>query len=298
MDDWPGKDWTFETLKHELGSFTVMCNDRAPARRTDVSDGSGAQRTHATSFKDFIEYIESRDCEDPEEVDLLGQTWSSTCVPFYANGMRVFSEPEFAETLARAFPAPYFTSQCDNTKLLIQMTLDAGLKAISRGNQNIPQLLNVDHSVSTSLNKMFCGPKGTITRLHFDCGDAHAWLGQIVGTKLFVFYPPSDSDKLYPIESTHSPIDPLNPDYEKYPLFRDASPRVVILRPGEVVLNPRRWWHFAVALTPSVTVMRNFYNSTTNPREIVSMVIGMVQKFATQGGGVVAHEPRRQGAGV
>lgn len=299
MKDCPGKYWTFDTLKHELGSFTVTCNDRAPARRMDASDGSGVQRTHATSLKDFIEYIESRDGEvtsvREDEEDVLGQAWSMKCVPFYANGMRVFSDPEFAEKLARAFPPPYFTSQCDHTKMLIQMTLDTGLRALARGKDDIPQLFNVDHSVSTSLNKMFCGPKGTITRLHFDCGDAHAWLGQVVGTKLFIFYPPSDSDKLYLIESTHSPIDPLNPDYEKYPLFRQAQARVVILRPGEVVLNPRRWWHYAVALTPSVTVMRNFYNSSSNPHELVSMIIGMVQKVAK--GEAVASEPRTQPRG-
>jgi len=303
MKDCPGKYWTFDTLKHELGSFTVTCNDRAPARRMDASDGSGVQRTHATSLKDFIEYIESRDGEvtsvreneENEENEVLGQAWNMKCVPFYANGMRIFSDPEFAEKLARAFPPPYFTSQCDHTKMLIQMTLDTGLRALARGKDDIPRLFNVDHSVSTSLNKMFCGPKGTITRLHFDCGDAHAWLGQVVGTKLFIFYPPSDSDKLYPIESTHSPIDPLNPDYEKYPLFRQARARVVILRPGEVVLNPCRWWHYAVALTPSVTVMRNFYNSSSNPHELVSMIIGMVQKVAK--GEAVASEPRTQPRG-
>lgn len=300
MKDCPGKYWTFDTLKHgELGSFTVTCNDRAPARRMDASDGSGVQRTHATSLKDFIEYIESRDGEvtsvREDEEDVLGQTWNTECVPFYANGMRVFSDPEFAEKLALAFPPPYFTSQCDHTKMLIKMTLDTGLRALARGKDDIPQLFNVDHSVSTSLNKMFCGPKGTITRLHFDCGDAHAWLGQVVGTKLFIFYPPSDSDKLYPIESTHSPIDPLNPDYEKFPLFRQARARAVILRPGEVVLNPRRWWHYAVALTPSVTVMRNFYNSSSNPHELVSMIIGMVQKVAK--GEAVASEPRTQPRG-
>lgn len=33
--------------------------------------------------------------------------------------------------------------------------------------------------IDQNLSKLFMGPAGTITRLHFDCGDAHAWLGQV-----------------------------------------------------------------------------------------------------------------------
>jgi hypothetical protein len=43
-----------------------------------------------------------------------------------------------------------------------------------------------------------------------------------------------------------------------------ASPVVLVLRPGEVVLVPRGWWHYAAALDPSVTAMKNFYDAETN----------------------------------
>ena len=33
--------------------------------------------------------------------------------------------------------------------------------------------------IDQNLSKLFMGPAGTITRLHFDCGEAHAWLGQV-----------------------------------------------------------------------------------------------------------------------
>jgi Cupin-like domain len=60
------------------------------------------------------------------------------------------------------------------------------------------------------------GPAGTITRLHFDAGAAHGWLGQVQGRKLFVLYPPADAPHLYKMESEaeteQSPIDPLCPD--------------------------------------------------------------------------------------
>jgi len=280
MEGWPGKSWTLDTVKENLASFVVTCNDRAPARRTDAADGSGAQRTHAVPLGDFIEYVQNRDGDDDHGVR---QSWNTTCVPFYANGMRVFSESEHADGLARAFPPPYFTSHCDNTQMLIRLTVDHACKAMNI-DKNTPGLLNIDQSVSSSLNKMFCGPKGTITRLHYDSGDAHAWLGQVSGAKLFVFYPPSQSACLHPIETSHSPVDPLNPDYSKYPELRAATPRVALLRPGDVVLNPRRWWHYAVALEPSITVMRNFYNASTNAQYLVMLIANMAKDVSAARG--------------
>ena len=41
------------------------------------------------------------------------------------------------------------------------------------------------------------GPPGTITRLHYDAARAHGYLGQVIGRKLFVVYPPSDTPFLY-----------------------------------------------------------------------------------------------------
>ena len=72
------------------------------------------------------------------------------------------------------------------------------------------------------LNKVFMGPVGNITRLHFDAHHAHGWLAQVKGSKLFILYPPSDTDLLQPLEgeaTTQSPIDPLAPDLEIFPNY-------------------------------------------------------------------------------
>ena len=50
--------------------------------------------------------------------------------------------------------------------------------------------------VRASLFKLFVGPPGTVTRLHYDAGDAHGWLAQLWGAKLFVLFPPSDTGRL------------------------------------------------------------------------------------------------------
>ena len=50
--------------------------------------------------------------------------------------------------------------------------------------------------MSATLLKLFLGPAGTVTRLHADAGDAHGWLAQVWGVKLFVLYPPTDAPHL------------------------------------------------------------------------------------------------------
>ena len=104
---------------------------------------------------------------------------------------------------------------------------------------------------------------GCSTRLHFDNEHAHAWLTMVRGRKLFVCFPPTDSKYLYSTlqgEECHSPIDPLAPDHSTYPLYAKASPHTVILEEGETIMVPDGWWHYAVSLSPSVTVMRNFWS--------------------------------------
>jgi chloride channel 7 len=55
---------------------------------------------------------------------------------------------------------------------------------------------------------------------------------------------------------------------------------VFVLEPGEVVLVPRGWWHYAAALDPSVTVMRNFYHAGTNADALVKTILAKVRAVA------------------
>lgn len=40
-----------------------------------------------------------------------------------------------------------------------------------------------------------------------------------------------------------SPVDILDPDYERFPLFRGAKRLQCVLRPGDVLFMPAFWWH-------------------------------------------------------
>lgn len=131
------------------------------------------------------------------------------------------------------------------------------------------------------------GPTGTITRLHYDAGSAHGWLGQVKGQKLFILFPPSDASCLAVLpnepKTQQSRVDPLSPTpLQDFPELAKSSPRYCVLSPGDALLVPQGWWHYAVGLEPCITVMRNFYHKETNLRGMADLVMdiyrGMLEK--------------------
>jgi histone arginine demethylase JMJD6 len=97
--------------------------------------------------------------------------------------------------------------------------------------------------------------------LHYDVHFTHAFLSQIYGEKEYIFYAPDQTPYLYS-EGGTSPVNVLNPDLEKFPLFAQADPIKLILRPGETLLVPAGWWHTARMLSPSITLSINIANSS------------------------------------
>ncbi|CAE7907934.1 jmjd6 [Symbiodinium necroappetens] len=64
-------------------------------------------------------------------------------------------------------------------------------------------------------------------------------------------------------------LDPLDPDvFEKWPDVRRATPYTAVVERGETIVAPKGWWHYAVSLDTSVTIMRNFY-STSNQWDLI-----------------------------
>ncbi len=102
---------------------------------------------------------------------------------------------------------------------------------------------------------LMIGPKNSHTRLHYDFLDTHAYLAQIIGRKRCVLFSPEDSAALYA-----GNVNPDAPDFEKFPLFRQATPYECVLEPGELLFIPYRWWHHVVGLEKSITVNYNFFN--------------------------------------
>ncbi|MBV6323084.1 cupin-like domain-containing protein [Duganella violaceipulchra] len=106
--------------------------------------------------------------------------------------------------------------------------------------------------------RFWLGPAGTVTPLHCDYDDNV--FAQIWGTKRIFLAPPHHDEFLYPNEANAilfgSPFDPEAPDFEKFPLARQAATVEVIVNPGDMLYVPAGWYHQVRALTFSLSSNR------------------------------------------
>lgn len=113
-----------------------------------------------------------------------------------------------------------------------------------------PEYLNPD--IKAGRTFFWFGSAGTVTPLHHD--PINIFLAQVSGRKLIKMIPPQQTPFLYNTIGVFSPIDPANPDYSRYPLYRNVRSIDVILHPGEVIFLPVGWWHYVKALEISISV--------------------------------------------
>lgn len=106
--------------------------------------------------------------------------------------------------------------------------------------------------------RFWLGPKGTMTPLHCDFDDNI--FAQIWGTKRIFLAPPHHDEYLYVREANPvlfgSPVDPEAPDYERFPLARQADLIECIVKPGELLYVPAGWYHQVHALSFSLSSNR------------------------------------------
>lgn len=117
----------------------------------------------------------------------------------------------------------------------------------------------------TDVYELFLGGKGSsFPFLHFDELFMHTQITQIYGSKEFILFSPEQSQYLYPTPENPkiSPVDVFNPDYDKYPLFRNAQSLRVTVEEGETLFFPTGWWHSTQIHEPNITFGRAQLNGT------------------------------------
>jgi Cupin-like domain len=81
----------------------------------------------------------------------------------------------------------------------------------------------------------------------------------VAGRRRFTLFPPKEISNLYigpldfaPTGAPMSLVSLRNPDFERYPKFRDAlaASQVVELAPGDAIFIPPLWWHHVESLEP------------------------------------------------
>jgi chloride channel 7 len=290
--------WTPAFFSETYSEAEVIANDRAPARKNDMVLGR-TQRSVKMRLPDYITYLhhfaKKQQQQQNNIISKNGKEEDSSIhgdPPLYLNGWHAFKHfPELLEDIN--YPCSHYFLE-DHTSMILN-EVDKTINSRGRGRMNDGRTSSTSaagggsgdssspwaHETDVLLNKIFIGPAGNITRLHFDAHQAHGWLSQIKGRKLFVLFPPKDTVALCPLKgeaTTQSPIDPLHCHQsldQQYPNKYGETTEMYfgVLKEGETLLIPAGWWHYAVSLETSITVMRNFYNALTN-------VQGLVQLFA------------------
>ena len=106
--------------------------------------------------------------------------------------------------------------------------------------------------------RFWVGPAGTVTPLHCDYDDNI--FAQVWGRKRIFLSPPHHDAYLYPSEANAilfgSPFDPETPDFQRFPLARQATMIECIVEPGDMLYVPAGWYHQVRALTFSLSSNR------------------------------------------
>ena len=114
--------------------------------------------------------------------------------------------------------------------------------------------------------RFWIGPAGTVTPLHCDFDDNI--FAQVWGTKRIFLAPPHHDEFLYTREANPvlfgSPFDPEAPDFDRYPLARQATLVEVIVQPGDMLYIPTLSLHTAWAESAECISITTFWQTHTS----------------------------------
>jgi hypothetical protein len=109
----------------------------------------------------------------------------------------------------------------------------------------------------------------TIASCHYDAPNNIACVA--VGRRRFTMFPPDQVPNLYPGPLELNPggqavslVDFRNPDFERFPRFREAiqSGYSATLEPGDAIFVPAMWWHHVEGLSPFNTLVNYWWSSS------------------------------------
>nr|ASL69981.1 factor inhibiting HIF [Strongylocentrotus purpuratus] len=122
-------------------------------------------------------------------------------------------------------------------------------------------------------NLLLVSMEGNVTPAHYD--EQENFFAQVKGYKRFIMFPPSQFDRLYPFPVHHpndrqSQVNFDDPDFERFPKFRNAKAVEAVVGPGDVIYIPMYWWHHVESLLHGgVTVSVTFwFKAGAGPKQV------------------------------
>ncbi|KAG1659181.1 Hypoxia-inducible factor 1-alpha inhibitor [Nymphon striatum] len=134
-----------------------------------------------------------------------------------------------------------------------------------------------------SSNLLLIGPQKTVTPVHYD--EQENFFAQLYGKKRCILFSPDKFECLYPYPVFHphdrqSQVDFDDPDFSRFPKFRDLIGYEATVKPGDVLYIPMYWWHYIESLCDtSYTVSINFWYKSSVKSKIEYPLSGQ-QKVA------------------
>mmetsp|Transcript_108411 Transcript_108411/g.306522 ORF Transcript_108411/g.306522 Transcript_108411/m.306522 type:complete len:574 (-) Transcript_108411:14-1735(-) len=246
--------WDLDYWKREHGDWLWTCRATSPPSEGDNPDGPDSVGITA-SVAEFVDYARVLMDEDPSceeeaamayfRVSLDGwPAFTQATWPIFEKHWKEFTPPG-AEDLTvrwvRMFGDKFNRDWLENFARFFRVSLAA---------------------------------PGTVSRLQRENNGAHLWHAQTQGRRLFVLFPPKDSERLYGLPggrleskegytASASPVDLFAPS-KRHPRFAEASARVALLEAGETLVVPSGWWRYSAALEPGASVQQAFFNGANH----------------------------------
>ncbi|PIA18323.1 Clavaminate synthase-like protein [Coemansia reversa NRRL 1564] len=126
---------------------------------------------------------------------------------------------------------------------------------VETGRRTVP--VDAADNLDGVIVNIWIGPSETVSPLHYDVFDNV--FAQIFGYKYFRLYSHRETPNLYPHSSESllantSQIDVESPDIEKYPRSTKAQYLECVVKPGDLLYIPPRWWHYVRSLSTSSSI--------------------------------------------
>jgi len=253
--DPPLRSWNMKFWAEEYGLEYCTCKLRWPAFEHD-SEGVDSLTLEA-GLAEYLEYMFAVECKDEFCLEEQGLAYPRIQVgdfcPFTGSARRLFKEhwrswspPGVHDLTAR---------WCEIHGSIFEQDPESQLAQFYR---------------------LHFGVVGAVSRLHKENHNAHLWLTQLEGQRLFFLFPPEDeaAGRLYELQggfdedradgnfgyATHiSPVDVFFPSQKRHPLFADCNAQVSLLGEGKSLVIPAGWWWCSVATQPSVTLHHTYW---------------------------------------